>query len=75
MATIEDLPNKSILDMTQDELYERLREIRLSRRTPKKAAKKSTPKKQAAKSTNELIDMLSPAQKEAILNKLEGGKE
>jgi len=36
MATIEDFDFKSISDMSQDEAIEHLRQIRLSRRTPKK---------------------------------------
>ena len=39
MATIEDLENKSIEDMDEEELFARLREIRHSRRTPKKKNK------------------------------------
>ena len=50
MATIEDLDFTSIVDESTDEAIERLRQIRLSRRTPvkkvstKKATKVSTKK-------------------------------
>jgi len=46
MVTIEDLPQKSISEMTIDEGIELLRQIRLSRRTPSKSSKA---KKQSAK--------------------------
>lgn len=46
MATIEDLDFTSIIDESTDEAIERLRQIRLSRRTPVKkvSTKKSTSK-------------------------------
>jgi len=70
MATIDDLENVSIEDMSEEELFSRLREIRQSRRTPKqkKKATKAPPK---AKSTNDLVSMLSPEQRKALLEKLE----
>ena len=47
MATIEDLGIISITDMSQDEAIEHLRQLRLSRRIPKKKPR-STPKKKQA---------------------------
>ena len=69
MATIEDLDFTSIVDESTDEAIERLRQIRLSRRTPvkkPKSTKKSTSKaikKKVAKALNptlaqELLDMI-----------------
>lgn len=70
MATIDDLSNVSVSDMSGDELFARLREIRLSRRTPKrkKGASKKVVKKEL--SLNEQLNMLSPEQAASILNKL-----
>ena len=46
MATIEDLDFTSIVDESTDEAIERLRQIRLSRRTPvKKVSTKKTTSK------------------------------
>lgn len=45
MSTIEDLPIKSISDMSSDEAIEYLRELRLSRRTPTKVKSKATKNK------------------------------
>lgn len=68
MATIEDLDFTSIVDESTDEAIERLRQIRLSRRTPVKkvSTKKTTAKavkKQVIKAINpklalELLDMI-----------------
>jgi len=44
MSTIEDLPQKSISEMSTDEAIELLRTIRLSRRTQKASSKKYTKK-------------------------------
>lgn len=71
MATIDDLDNKSIDDMTDEELFERLRTIRLSRRTTKKK-KKVTQAEPKARSTTDLMSMLTPDQRDALLKKLEG---
>ena len=74
MATINDLPNKSILDMTKDELYLHIMNVRSSRRTPKKvrksASKKSQPK---PRTTEELVRMLTPEMRNELLAELEGG--
>lgn len=68
MATIEDLDFTSIVDESTDEAIERLRQIRLSRRTPvkKKSTKKSASKAAKQKvtkalnpeSAKELLDMI-----------------
>lgn len=44
MSTIEDLPQKSVSEMSTDEAIELLRNIRLSRRTQKASSKKYTKK-------------------------------
>jgi hypothetical protein len=59
--------------MTDDELTERLREIRLARRTPalpQKKTKKAT--STTVISSSSLIDKLSPDQVAALLEKLGG---
>ena len=45
MATIEDLDLSSISDMDTNELHELLRQIRHSRRTPKRKISHKKPKK------------------------------
>jgi len=45
MANLEDLKIPSISDMSTDEAIEHLRQIRLSRRTPKKKVKSASTKK------------------------------
>ena len=71
MGKVEDLiPNLS--QMSPEELREAIREIRRSRRQPKKkvsAAKKSATSMTKAKG---LLDKLSPAEKRALLKKLTG---
>ena len=44
MTTIDDLGYKSITEMSTDESLELIRQIRLSRLTPKKPTKKATKK-------------------------------
>jgi len=65
VATIEDLPNKSITDMSTDEGIELMRQIRLSRRTVKESKKKkaSKPKTQAKKKP----PTLSPSEAKKLL--------
>ena len=68
MATIEDLDFTSIVDESTDEAIERLRQIRLSRRTPvkkvstkkttAKAIKKTVTKNLDKQSALELLDMI-----------------
>ncbi len=69
MATLEDLNKKSITDMTPDEAIDYLRQIRLSRRTPKASPKKS--KKQVKKQTiQKTADKLSSQQAVELLELL-----
>ena len=68
MANLDSLEYKSISDMSTDEAIELLRQIRLSRRTPKKkpSVKKTTSKTVAKKavkgldkaSITDLLDMI-----------------
>jgi len=51
MTTIEDLPQRSISDMSVDEALELLRSIRLSRRTSKSLTKRKPPVKQVTQET------------------------
>ena len=50
MADLENLEIKSITDMTPDEAIEYLRQIRLSRRIPKKKVKSTTTKSKSKQS-------------------------
>lgn len=54
MANLDDLGYDSILDMTQDEALERLRQIRLARRIPSKLPKAVVEKKQQAKKVTDV---------------------
>lgn len=65
MATIEDLPSRSITEMSIPEALELLREIRLSRRTPKK-----TKRKAAATKAKKKEKQLTPEQAMKILELL-----
>ena len=57
MATIEDLDFTSIVDESTDEAIERLRQIRLSRRTPvKKVSTKKTTSKQVEKQATKKLN-------------------
>ena len=69
MATINDL-GKSITSMTDEELMERMRDLRQSRRTPK-AKRKSTAKKKEVNVNAELAKM-TPEMKMQLLKQLEG---
>ena len=68
MTTIDDLDFKSISDMSKDEAIEHLRQIRLSRRTPKK--KVSTPK-QVSKAKAKKVPKMSAEQAAKLLKMLE----
>jgi len=70
MATINDL-GKSISSMSDDELMERMRDLRQSRRTPK-AKRKSAAKKKEVDVNAELAKM-TPEMKAQLLKTLEGG--
>lgn len=67
MADLEDLDISSIMDMSQDEAIEHLRQIRLSRRTPPKKQKKSSTKKKTAENIK-----ISQDQAKNLLKLLEG---
>jgi len=67
MATIEDLIDESFTDKSKDQAIEELRQIRLSRRIPKKASKPKTTSKSVAqqaakhldkKSINEILEII-----------------
>ncbi len=67
MATIENLGKKSMADLSQDEALDLLRQIRLSRRTQKKPAKKTSqtkakkmmkPDKMSAADAKQLLKLL-----------------
>ena len=70
MSTIEDLPQKSISEMSTDEAIELLRTIRLSRRTQKVSSKKYTKKYEKKESKGKKELTRAEAQK---LLKLIGG--
>lgn len=70
MATIYDLPNKSISEMTRPELIDCLRAIRLSRRTPKKKPPKKKSKK-VEKSPQQMVDVMTPELAAKLLEQLE----
>ena len=72
MATIDDLKNISILQMSVEELTAHIQKIRSSRRARKKPVPKSRSKKS---SPNTLINKILPEQAEAILKLLEGKGE
>jgi hypothetical protein len=68
MATIDDLPMQSLTNMSQDEAFELLRQIRLSRRTSKKKVSTTRKAKPKALAPSEM----SPEQAAKLL-KLLGG--
>jgi hypothetical protein len=72
MATLEDLPHKSISDMSTDEAIEHLRQIRLSRRTQKSSPKKEGKRKVVAKATSKAVNQMSPEQAAELLKILGG---
>ena len=68
MANLDDLNYTSILDMNNDEAIDLLRQIRLSRRTPK-----SSPKKQSDKQVKEKVtSAIKPDMAIELLKLLEG---
>lgn len=73
MADLNDFES-SISDMTDEQLTELLREIRLSRRAP---AKSTTTKKKSSKAKEPKIDLdgMSPDMAAKLLAQLEGGEE
>jgi len=70
MANLDDLDIKSISDMSVDEAHELLRQLRLSRRTPKASAKKKA--STAVKNKQKQPPTLTPEQAAELL-KLLGG--
>ena len=86
MATIDDLPRKSVTEMSDDELVEVMRLRRKMRITPVKPVKEKAPPgtravkaqakeaKVAGKSANELYSMMTPEMKRAMMNQLKGTK-
>lgn len=69
MTTISDI-HKSVSEMTNDDLYERLRELRQSRRT-KKASKKSTTSPKKAIDLDAAISKMSPQARMRLIEQLE----
>jgi len=67
MATIEDLNNPSITDMSADEAIEYLRQLRLSRRTPVKKQSTST---KAKKKQAKVAAKITKQQAKALLDLL-----
>lgn len=82
MATIDDLPNRALTDMSDDELRQRLLEIRHARRvSPKPAvrAKATASKPRSAPkqlTPDQLLMQLAsnPEAVAALIKKLEGSK-
>jgi DNA-binding protein YbaB len=70
MADLDDLNIKSILDMSNDEGIENLRQIRLNRRTPVKQAKIATTGKKAVTKVKIDPSVLSDADKLELLKLL-----
>lgn len=73
MATIYDLPMRSISELTRPELIDVLRAIRLSRRTQKKKPKKKTKAKKVEKSPQQIVDAMTPEMAAKLLEQLSGG--
>lgn len=73
MATLKDLPNISILEMDSEELFAHFKEIRASRKVPKKVAKSPSKRAEKPKTADQLIGMLSPEMAEELLKRVEGG--
>ena len=71
MADLDDLNFTSILDMSNDEAIDTLRQIRLSRRTEKKSSTRTTQKQTAAK----ISSSIKPDMAAELLKILEGGDE
>lgn len=69
MADLEDLGYTSILDMSNDEAIEHLRQIRLSRRVPDKKVRSKPTIKQTQKQVTKSLDSNMAAE---LLKLLEG---
>jgi hypothetical protein len=70
MANLDDLNNPSITSMTIDESLERIRQIRLARRTPPKSTTTRTTKTSSTKKVD--ISTLTDKDKEELLASLLG---
>jgi len=79
MATLNDLPIKSIASMTREELITHILAIRTIRRQIKPKAvpkeRKSRNGTTKEKGIDSLLAMLSPAQVEELLSQIEGDTE
>ena len=73
MSTLDDLNYQSILDMSNDEAIEHLRQVRLSRRTPVKKAKASSGSKK--KVTAKQTPNLTPEQAKKLLQLMEDSND
>ena len=72
MATIEDLPTRSISEMSTDEAIELLRQIRLSRRTMKESTARKKASTAKTKKASEKATKLNAAQAKKLLEMLGG---
>lgn len=82
MATINDLPIKNFSDMSDEELLERIKELRSSRRSPdpvikEKCRKKAISKQKRGKaialqSVDKFLEGITPEQAKKILQDLKG---
>jgi len=70
MATIDDL-KKSISEMEGDELFDRLRDLRQSRRTNKRPKKVSSTSKKKEVDLTSLLGKMTPEQRLQLAEKLE----
>ena len=72
MATLNDL-KKSISEMSEDEIFESLKELRRLRRAPVKIkAKAKTKKAKKPIDMDELLSKMSPEQLTNLMNKMGG---
>ena len=78
MSTLDDLPQKSISELSTSELHELLRQNRQSRRTPKdteqavRATSKLTTKREKARKMESTVAGMTPEQILVLISKLEG---
>ena len=72
MANLDDLGYKSIIDMSNDEAIDTLRQIRLSRRVPEKKVK--TIKETAKKTTKKVTEAIDAGMAANLLKLLGGSK-
>jgi len=75
MATINDLTT-SVSEMSDEDLFEHIKEVRKYRRTPvikKKKANKATKSKASKVSVDTLVSKLSPSEIQNLIDQLERG--